>query len=80
MIHANFCGYCRAMLPEFKAASPSVPNIRFLEIDAGKAEKLSKRFSIEAFPVLALCKPGGPCKTVVGARNEEQIIQFVNES
>ncbi len=66
---ASWCGPCRVMAPELeKLATARKGSVIVVKVDTERFPELSRRYSIEALPTLALFRDGQLQKRLAGAR------------
>jgi thiol-disulfide isomerase/thioredoxin len=76
LFYTNWCGYCRAFLPEWeKVKQSSYPQCDIISIDCDNEKE--KCGGVPGFPTLVLETSDG-AKTHVKERNSEDIIKMIN--
>lgn len=83
---APWCGHCKALLPEWEAASKKLEGegAQLGVVDATVEEDLARQYGVEGFPTIKVF-PGGAKKRksdamdYEGGRQESQIVQYVLE-
>jgi len=71
---AAWCGPCRAMAPQFEAASrASVGKALFAKVDTELAQAVAARFDIRSIPTLIVFRNGRELARQSGALSEQQI-------
>jgi len=78
---AEWCGPCKIMEPHFAAAAKELKGkVSFGKVDVESEQELAERFQVVSIPTLVVFKKGEPVNRAAGARREEDIIEFINES
>ena len=77
MYHADWCGHCKKMLPEFKELSGVYgKDINFTTIESAEADKM-KAAGIRAFPTMVLYQNGQEIRRQEGATDKDGIKKFL---
>jgi thioredoxin 2 len=77
---AAWCGPCRAMAPQFKAAARSLePQVRLIKIDTEAAPNLATQLQIRSIPTLALFVSGREIARQPGAMGSADIVRWVQQ-
>ena len=64
MVHAPWCGACKATKPGFEEAGKEDKTVRFLMIDGMQARDLMTKHGVKAFP------------TIFGVRSDGRLVSF----
>jgi len=83
MYHAQWCGYCKSALPEFKKLGSTQTiggkTVKCSEIDVDEyPDKVPK--DVSGYPTIRLYKPSGEVVTHSGDRSEEGFLKFLKEN
>ena len=75
---APWCGPCRAMAPEFVAATQRLePQLRLVKVNVDAEPALAQRFSVRSIPTLALLLHGKELGRSAGARSAADLVRWV---
>jgi thioredoxin 2 len=75
---APWCGPCRAMAPNFAAATQRLePQLRFGKVNTEEAPGLASALGIRSIPTLALFRGGREVARTSGAMDAARIAQWV---
>ncbi len=78
--YADWCGPCRSMGPEFKAAAQDYDEVvKFCKYDVDVNSELGHRHHIQSLPTLLFYKDGKLVKKVVGYRKADEIRKLVDQ-
>ena len=78
---AAWCGPCRAMAPQFEAATAELePSVRFAKLDTEAAQDVAGRFAIRGIPTMILFRNGREIARKSGALDRNAIVEFVRQS
>ena len=50
LVHAEWCGYCKKTVPEFKKAAEQTDSVNFAMLDDVELKKMSKPLPVRGFP------------------------------
>ncbi len=78
--YADWCGPCRMMAPILEELSEEMKQeakIAKLDIDAN--QKVASQFKITSIPTLVLFKQGKEVGRVVGLKDREAIVEFIQK-
>jgi thioredoxin 2 len=73
---AEWCGPCKAMAPQFAAASQQLPGVRFAKVDTERAPLVSSRLRIRSIPTLVLFHRGKEVARHSGAMPANSIVAW----
>lgn len=74
---ASWCGPCRAMAPEFSAATRDLePSVRLAKLDTEAAPEIAQRFNVRSIPTMILFRNGREVKRQAGAVGRSAIVSF----
>jgi thioredoxin 2 len=74
---AEWCGPCKAMAPQFKAAATQMPTVIFVKIDTESSPATSHHYSIRNIPTLALFIKGQEVARQSGAMSAAQLTDWL---
>lgn len=75
---APWCGPCKAMSPQFVAATRRLePKVRLLKVNIELLPRLANQFTIRTIPTLVLIKGGREVARLSGLREARDIEQWV---
>lgn len=78
--YAPWCGPCARMRPLIdKIAEKNADKIRVGVVNIDAETDLASRFGVQSVPTLIVFKSGRLFAKSVGAKNEKQIMQLINE-
>jgi thiol-disulfide isomerase/thioredoxin len=77
MIHADWCGHCKATMPQWEqaAAASSVP---FALVDGDKSTELIEKWGVRGFPTILLIERGVVVQRYEGDRSASSIAEFAS--
>ncbi|RCN48696.1 protein disulfide-isomerase domain protein [Ancylostoma caninum] len=76
--YAPWCGHCKQLAPIYDKVAEKV-SIPLVKVDATVETELAKRFDIGGYPTLKFWKDGKGPTDYEGGRQEEEMIQWINE-
>ncbi|KAL6727613.1 hypothetical protein Aduo_009476 [Ancylostoma duodenale] len=76
--YAPWCGHCKQLAPIYDKVAEKV-SIPLVKVDATVETELAKRFDISGYPTLKFWKDGKGPTDYEGGRQEEEMIQWINE-
>lgn len=62
---ANWCGICRAAIPDIAAAMTARPGLRHLRVEDGPGRPLGRSFRVKLWPTLVVLRDGRELARVV---------------
>jgi thioredoxin 2 len=78
---AAWCGPCRAMAPQFEAASRSARGqALFAKVDTEAARQTAARFGIQSIPTMIVFRRGREVARQSGALSERQILSWLSSA
>jgi thioredoxin 2 len=76
---AGWCGPCRAMAPQFEAASHAAAGkVLFAKVDTEAARQVAARFDIRSIPTMIAFRGGREVARQSGALNQSQILHWLS--
>lgn len=79
--YADWCGPCKAMSPIVADVAKEISqNVKVLKVNVDEENELSTRYGISTIPTLVLLKNGEVIKNIVGLRDKDEIVEFVNKN
>lgn len=75
--YADWCGPCRAMAPNFEAASKEIKNVIFAKLDVDAAGTIAEKYGVMSIPTLIVFKDGQVVKNKSGLQTKEGILEMV---
>ena len=76
--NATWCGPCKMLAPILdEVANEDI--IKVVSIDVDENEDLAASYGVSSIPCLVLFKDGKEVNRVVGFRNKEEVIEFIEE-
>ena len=77
---ATWCGPCKMMSPIVEAVENEMQGkIKVCKIDTDEAADLAMKYEIMSIPTFMLFKNGEVAGTVVGMRDKEELMNFINQ-
>eukprot|EP00899_Mesostigma_viride_P029416 jgi/Mesvir1/965/Mv17517-RA.1 len=80
--YAPWCGHCKALEPEFKAAAAIAaemdPPIIFGKVDATVEEELAKEHNVEGYPTIVFFSNGKPSQ-YTGGRTSKDMLEWLEK-
>jgi thioredoxin 1 len=71
---APWCGPCKAMKPEYEAfANAHGQHVKVGKVNVDDYPEIAQVFNLYSIPTVVVFEKGEPVKTLVGARNNEQL-------
>ena len=77
---AEWCGPCKVLGPNFKAASEELKEVKFGSVDVDKNSELTQKFGVMSIPTIIFFKDGKDIDRVSGALEKEEIIKKAEEN
>lgn len=77
-VWADWCGPCKMLAPNFKAAADELDGkARFVKLDADKNQKLSRKYKVMSLPTVLFFKDGELVDRQSGVMSKNAIIKRV---
>ena len=77
-VWADWCGPCKMLAPQFKAAADELEGkARFAKLDADRYQKLVKKYKVMGLPTLLFFKDGVLVDRVTGVQTKGSILKRV---
>ena len=79
--YADWCGPCRMLSPVLeKVAKHFEGRARVAKLDIDHAQRISSTFQVTSVPTMILFKDGKEVDRIVGLRDADAIIDFIQQS
>ncbi len=78
--HAEWCGPCKMMEPQFKKASDELHDVRFGKVDVDKEYELAGKFQVMSIPTTLFFKNGEMVDRHSGAMTADMIKRKAKEA
>ena len=75
--YATWCGPCNYLKPTIEEIASENEDIKIVEIDVDKNEKLVEKYNIQAMPTLIVVENGEEIRRSVGAIPKDEIIELI---
>ncbi len=76
---AAWCGPCKMMAPNFKAAAEQMPGVRFAKVDTEALPQLASRYQIRSIPTMILFHKGKELARQSGVMSAGQLRSWVEQ-
>jgi len=77
---ATWCGPCKMMSPIVEAVENEMQGkIKVCKIDTDEAADLAMKYEIMSIPTFMLFKNGEVAGTIIGMRDKEELMNFINQ-
>ena len=77
-VWADWCGPCKMLAPNFKAAADELGDkARFVKLDADKNQKLVRKYKVMSLPTILFFKDGKVVDRKSGVMTKNTIIKLV---
>ncbi len=73
---ATWCGPCQMVGPIVDEIAEEVTTIKVGKVNVDQAGELAKKFRVMSIPTLVLIENGEVKKTVVGAKQKEELLEL----
>lgn len=78
--YATWCGPCKAMTPNYVAASNELAGqAAFAEVDVDKSGDLANKYGINSIPALIIFKQGKQVEKIGGYQGTDQILAAISK-
>lgn len=77
--NADWCGPCKMIGPVLKEISEEKENIKIVSINIDNEEDLAEEYNVYSIPCLVLIKDGKETDRLVGFRNKDDLIKWIDE-
>lgn len=74
--YAEWCGPCKMLMPVLESISDKIDIIK---VDIDKFENLALEYRIMSVPTLMFFKDGKKVKELVGFRDEDELLEVIDE-
>jgi len=77
-VWADWCGPCKMLAPNFKAAADELEGkARFVKLDADKNQKLARKYKVMSLPTILFFKDGKVVDRQSGVMSKNAIIKRI---
>ncbi len=79
--YADWCGPCRAMSPIVEDIAQEVSGkVKVLKVNVDEENELAEKYQISTIPTLVLIKNGEAVKNIIGLRDKNELLRFINSN
>lgn len=71
MFKATWCGYCKAVMPEFSRLEAMNPGVLFLNVDVSVNKETASVYAVKSVPIFKFFKNGQLIHTIEGANTTQ---------
>jgi thioredoxin 1 len=76
---AEWCGYCQAAQTIIKHAIAGYPDIKHINIEDGKGQRLGRTYAIKLWPTLIFLKDGIEIERIISPSNQKVITEALSK-
>lgn len=77
--YADWCGPCQMMAREIEDFAEETTNVKVCKLNVDESTDLAMTFGVMSIPTVILFENGQEAKRFVGAKEKDQIAEFVGE-
>ncbi len=79
--YADWCGPCKQMGPIVESVADETSNsINIFKVNVDEENNLAMKYGISSIPTLVFLKNGEVVRNLVGLRDKEELIEFINKN
>lgn len=79
--YADWCGPCRVMSPIVEDVAKEVSeNVKVVKINVDEENELTMKYGISSIPTLVFIKNGEVVRNLVGIRDKDELVEFINKN
>lgn len=78
--YADWCGPCNMMAAEIDAFAEETDSVKVCKLNVDESGELASTFGVISIPTVILFKNGKEATRFVGAKEKDQIADFVNQN
>jgi len=77
--YADWCGPCKQMAPIIEEVANAVSdNVKVVKINVDEENDLTEQYGISSIPTLVFIKDGKVVRNLVGIRDTNELIEYIN--
>jgi thiol-disulfide isomerase/thioredoxin len=76
LMHATWCGHCRAMENDYTAAATESKGVAFRRVESAHSRALFDKYKLRGYPTIFGVKRNGDVVNYSGGRSKDQLLQF----
>ncbi len=77
--YADWCGPCKQMAPIIEEVAETVSdNVKVVKVNVDEENNLAEQYGISSIPTLVFIKNGEVVRNLVGIRDADELIEYIN--
>lgn len=79
--YADWCAPCKRMGPIVESVAEEVSdNVKVFKVNVDEENNLAMQYGISSIPTLVFIKNGEVIRNLVGLRDKEELVEFINKN